>query len=62
MNLHAEDYARQVATDVKKFNHVFLSISNEPIHPGSWFNQPNTIKRLKLIRDIARDAGFMGMM
>lgn len=62
MDLNAEDYARQVAEDVRDFNHVFLSISNEPIHPGSWFNQPNTMARLSLIRDIARDAGFLGMM
>lgn len=62
MDRHAEEYARQVATDVRDFNHVFLSVSNEPVHPGSWFNRPNTMKRLRRIRDIVRSAGFAGQM
>lgn len=62
MDKYAEQYARQVATDVRDFNHVFLSVSNEPVHPDSWFNRPNTMERLRRIRDIARLAGFVGPM
>lgn len=62
MDQWAEKYAAQVASDVKKYNHVILSVSNEPIHPGSWFNKPNTMERLRLIRDVARTAGFDGPM
>ncbi len=58
MDEHAVEYARTVGRIASEFAHVAIHIANEPWHGGSWFD--NRVDRLKLIRDVLRDAGFMG--
>lgn len=61
MNQHGEQYAKTVGEMASEYNHVLLSIANEPYHPNSWFRQ-NLDARLRRMRDAARMAGFQGPM
>lgn len=60
MTQNAERYTRTVTKIVNDYNHVFLSVANEPYHPNSWFH--NRDGRVRQVRDWARSAGFRGPM
>lgn len=53
-------YTEAIAIIAKDYNHVNLSIANEPYHSNSWFK--NNLDRMRRVRDVARIAGFQGPM
>ena len=60
MEANAQRYTRTVAKIAAEFDHIVLSIANEPYHPNSkWLRQPGNMKRVQYW---ARLAGFHGMM
>jgi len=60
MDIHWEEYTIKVAEIAKEFDHVLLSIGNEPHHRNSWFK--HSISRIREVRDVSRMAGFRGPM
>ena len=53
-------YTKTIVAIAKDFDHLTLDVSNEAIHPGSWFEaDPN---RIRTVRDVARQAGWTGLM
>ena len=60
METNAERYTRKIASIASEFDHIVLSIANEPHHPNSkWLKQSGNMRR---VRDWARLAGFQGLM
>jgi len=60
MVTNAKKYTRIVAEIASKFDHIVLSIANEPYHQSSkWLQRLDNMRR---VRDWARLAGFHGMM
>lgn len=59
MNDHWREYTRTIANIAKEYNHVFLSVANEPYHPDSWLRAG---RRVRDVRDVARQSGFRGPM
>jgi len=60
MEANWESYTKTVAEIAKDYNHVFLSVANEPYHPNSkWLRAGNHVRD---VRDVARMAGFTGPM
>ncbi len=60
MSANWKRYTIKVAEISAEFDHVLLSIANEPYHRDSWFK--NRIDRMIRIVDYARLAGFLGPM
>lgn len=57
MNARAEEYVHTVVGIVLPYNHVLLSVGNEPWHPSSWLRSNN---RVRQVRDWIREAGWQG--
>jgi hypothetical protein len=60
MDRNFEQYTRIIARIASKYDHVLLSVANEPYHPNSWFQ--HRVDRVRQVRDIAREVGFTGPM
>jgi hypothetical protein len=58
MTANAQRYTQTVVKLLEGYDHVFLSIANEPYHQNSWFSGRDG--RLRQVRDWARLAGFQG--
>lgn len=59
MNEHWMRYTQFIVNEVRIFDHVLLSVANEPYHPNSWLRSGD---RVRQVRDAARAAGFSGPM
>ena len=59
MQRNWERYVGTVVKVAKKFDHINLSVANEPYHPDSWLREGDRVRR---VRDRARMSGWHGPM
>ena len=60
MRMNLEEYTTRVAKIASEYDHVALSVANEPHHPSSYFK--HNMPAMRKVRDVARMAGFTGLI